>query len=70
MRSMTNERAEQAANIVLAAAAIGVVAVVMRTPALRRIAWRLAVTALTGSLPAWFAKEVRHAWSESGSPQL
>jgi len=43
---------------------------VMRTPALRRVAWRLAVTALTGSLPAWVAKEVRHAWSESGSAQL
>ena len=70
MSSMTNERAEQAANIVLAAAAIGVAVVVMRTPALRRVAWRLAVTALTGSLPAWVAKEVRNAWSESGSAQL
>ena len=70
MSSMTNERAEQAANIVLAAAAIGVAVVVMRTPALRRVAWRLAVTALTGALPAWVAKEVRHAWSESGSAQL
>jgi len=67
---MTNERAEQAANIVLAAAALGVAAVVIRTPALRRIAWRLAVTALTGPLPIWAAREVRHAWSESGSPQL
>ena len=70
MSSMTNERAEQAANIVLAAAAIGVTVMVMRTPALRRVAWRLAVTALTGSLPAWVSKEVRHAWSESGSAQL
>jgi hypothetical protein len=70
MTSMTNERAEQAANIVLTAAAVGVAVVVIRTPALRRLAWRLAVTALTGSLPAWIANEVRHAWSESGSPQL
>jgi len=67
---MTNERAEQAANIVLAAAAVAVVVVVIRTPALRRIARNLALTALTGSLPAWIAKEVHHAWSESGSPQL
>jgi predicted lysophospholipase L1 biosynthesis ABC-type transport system permease subunit len=68
--SMTNERAEQAASVVLAAAAVGVAVVVLRTPALRRLAWRLAVTALTGTLPTWVANEVRHAWSESGSPQL
>ena len=67
---MTNQRAEQAANFVLAAATIGVAVAVIRTPALRRVAWRLAVTALTGSLPAWVANEVRHAWSESGRPQL
>ena len=70
MRPMSNERAEQAANLVLTAAAVGAVVIVLRTPALRRLAWRLTVTALTGSLPAWVANEVRHAWSESGSPQL
>jgi len=30
------------------------------------MAWRLAVTALTGALPAWFEREVRDAWRESG----
>jgi len=70
MRPMSNERAEQAANLVLTAAAVGAAVIVLRTPALRRLAWRLTVTALTGSLPAWVANEVRHAWSESGSPQL
>jgi hypothetical protein len=67
---MTNERAEQAANILLAAAAVGVTVAVLRTPALRRVVWRLAVTALTGTLPVWVAREVRHAWSESGSPHV
>jgi len=70
MRPMSNERAEEAANLVLTAAAVGAAVIVLRTPALRRLAWRLTVTALTGSLPAWVANEVRHAWSESGSPQL
>jgi len=67
---MTNERAEQAANVVLAAAVVGVAVAVIRTPALRRLAWRLAVTALTGALPTWIAGEVRHAWTESGSSRL
>ena len=68
--AMTNERAEQAANVVLAVAAVGAAVAVIRTPALRRLAWRLAVTALTGALPTWVAGEVRHAWNESGSRQL
>jgi len=68
--AMTNERAEQAASVVLAVAAVGVAVVVLRTPALRRLAWRLAVTTVTGTLPTWVANEVRHAWSESGSPRL
>ena len=68
--SMTNERAEQAASVVLAVAAVSVAVVVLRTPALRRLAWRLTLTTLTGTLPTWVANEVRHAWSQSGSPQL
>jgi len=63
---MTDHRAEQIANVLLTAAALGVAAYVIRTPPLRRMAWRLAVTALTGALPTWFEREVRHAWRESG----
>ena len=48
------------------AAAVGVAVYVIRTPPLRRLAWRLAVTALTATLPAWIGREVQHAWSESG----
>jgi hypothetical protein len=65
---MTDERAQQAANVLLTAAAVGVVYYVMRTPPLRRLAWRLAITALTGTLPAWLGREVQHAWNESGRP--
>jgi len=62
---MTDQRAEQVANVLLTAAAVGVVAYVVKTPPLRRIAWRLAVTALTGALPTWFRREVRDAWRAS-----
>jgi hypothetical protein len=63
---MTNDRAEQVANVLLVAAAVGAAYYVARTPPLRRLAWRLAVTAITVSLPAWIGREVQHAWSETG----
>jgi hypothetical protein len=63
---MTDERAQAAANVLLTAAAVGVVYYVIRTPQLRRLAWRLTITALTGTLPAWLGREVQHAWNESG----
>lgn len=64
--SLTTERAEQVANVLLAAAALGIVAVVARTPALRRMVWRVAVNEVTHALPAWLKREVRQAWNESG----
>jgi hypothetical protein len=63
---MNEQRAEQVATVLIAAAAVGVAVFVIRTPALRRMARRLAVIALTGALPAWFEREVRDAWRESG----
>jgi hypothetical protein len=62
----TPQRAEQVANVLLAVAAIGIVAVVVRTPTLRRMAWRVAVDELTRTLPLWLKREVRQAWDESG----
>lgn len=63
---MTEDTARTIANVVLGAAVIGAAYVVVRTPPLRRMAWRLAVTALTGTIPAWLGKEVHQAWVESG----
>jgi hypothetical protein len=63
---MTNEQANRVANALIAAAAVGVTVVVLRSPPLRRLAWRLAVTAVTGALPAWIGREVRQGWVESG----
>jgi hypothetical protein len=67
---MTNDRADQVANVLLAVAAVGVAVYVVKTPPLRRLAWRLAVTALTGALPAWIGREVQNAWAESGHRAL
>jgi uncharacterized protein (DUF2236 family) len=63
---MTNDRAEQVANVLLTVAVVGAAYYVARTPPLRRLAWRLMVTAVTGALPAWIGREVQHAWSEAG----
>jgi hypothetical protein len=63
---MTDRTAQRIADVVLGAAAIGVVYAVVRTPPLRRMAIGLAMTALTGALPAWLAREAQHAWVESG----
>jgi hypothetical protein len=62
---MTEQTAEKLATVILAAAVGGAAVIVLRTPALRRLAWGLAVTAFTRSLPAWVAGEVRHAWAHS-----
>ena len=32
------------------------------------VAVALALTALTGTLPAWLNQEVRHAWAQSARP--
>jgi hypothetical protein len=63
---MTEDSARKIADVVLGAAALGAVYVVVTTPPLRRLAWRLARTALIGTLPAWLGKEVHEAWIESG----
>jgi uncharacterized protein (DUF2236 family) len=63
---MTEDNARKVANVLLTVAALGAAYYVLKTPPLRRMAWRLAVTALTGTLPAWFGREMQHAWAESG----
>jgi hypothetical protein len=63
---MTQSTAEKIANAAMAAAVAGVAYYVVTTPSLRRLAWRLALTGLTGMLPGWFRQEIRHGWQESG----
>jgi hypothetical protein len=63
---VNEDTARTVANIVIGAAAIGVAVVVLRVPALRRLAFGLAKTAITTGIPAWIAHEVRTSWGESG----
>jgi len=63
---MTQSTAEKIANVAMGAAVAGVAFYVVTTPSLRRLAWRLALTGFTGTLPGWFRQEIRHGWQESG----
>jgi hypothetical protein len=62
---MTEAQARTTANILLGAAAIGAAVLIVRTPALRRLAWHAARTAIATTGPAWLATEVRRAWNET-----
>ena len=63
---MKEETATKVANVAIGIAAVGAAYFVVRTPPLRRMALGLAMTALTGALPAWLAREAQHAWMVSG----
>lgn len=63
---MNNQTAERVADVIIAAALLGAAIVVVRTPALRRLAWGAATTAIAATLPAWIGREVREAWDVSG----
>jgi len=64
---MTEERARQAANLVMAAAALGAAVFVLRSPKLRRTAWQLARQYAAGPLAAWTTATIRDAWDKSGA---
>jgi hypothetical protein len=66
---MTHANAEKVANVLVGAALAGAAFYVLKTPPLRRIAWRLTVAALTGTIPAWLAQEVRSGW-EASAPNI
>ena len=62
---LDEDSARTVANIVVGAAALGAAVVILRTPTLRRLAFGLARTALTVTIPAWLSREVQHAWAEA-----
>ena len=65
---MTESSAEKVASIAIGVAAVGAAYYVLRNPHLRRVAWRLWVAALTGTIPAWVTREIRDGWEASGRP--
>jgi hypothetical protein len=62
---VTESQARTAANVVLAAAALGAAVIVLRSPKLRRLAVQLARQYAGGPLAAWAATSVRDAWDAS-----
>jgi hypothetical protein len=65
---MTEDRARQVANVVMAAAALGAAVFVLRSPKLRRMAWQLARQYAAGPLAAWTATTMHDAWASSARP--
>jgi hypothetical protein len=63
---MTHSTSEKLADVALGVAVTGAAFYVLKTPSLRRVAWRFAVIGLTRTLPAWLRREVSNAWDESG----
>ena len=63
---MTHTTSEKLADVALGVAVTGAALYILKTPSLRRIAWRFAVIGVTRTLPAWFRREVSNAWEESG----
>jgi len=67
---MTQANAEKVANVLIGAAVVSAAYYVIRTPQLRRVAWRLTVAALTGTIPAWLTQEIRNGWEASAPPNI
>jgi hypothetical protein len=61
---MTESQAERFANLAIGVAAVGAAVCILKTPALRRLAWGLTRTALTISGPAWLIAEARRGWDQ------
>jgi len=64
---VTEKQARVAANVVMAAAALGAAVIVIRSPKLRRLAWQMARQYATGPLAVWTAGTVQDAWDASAS---
>ena len=62
---MTGKTAQRVTDVAISVAALSAAYVIFRVPRLRRLAVGLAVSALTGGLPAWLTREARHAWMQS-----
>lgn len=59
------DRARLVANVIVGTAALGAAVIVLRTPSLRRLAFGLARTALTVTLPVWLSQQVQQAWADA-----
>ncbi len=67
---MTHASAEKIASVLIGTAIAGAAYYVVKTPPLRRLAWRLTIAALTGTIPAWLTQEIRNGWEASAPPNI
>jgi hypothetical protein len=63
---VTKEEARTVANLILATAGVAAAYIVLRTPPLRRLAFRAAQVWLGAGVPAYLLEQTRRAWVESG----
>jgi hypothetical protein len=61
---MTESQAEKLATVLIGVAAAGAAWFMLRTPALRRLAWSIVATTAAAAGP-WLMTEVRAAWHAS-----
>ena len=66
---MTEEQARTTASVLMTAAAVGLAAVVLRSPQRRRLVWRLAKEFAAGPLAIYAATLVRQSWHDAGQAQ-
>lgn len=67
---MSEQHARATANVVMAAAALGAAVIVLRSPRLRRLAWRLVAQYVGGPLVVSAAATARQAWDEAGTTRM
>jgi hypothetical protein len=65
---MTSANARITANVVLATAGVAAAYIVLRTPPLRRLAFRAARLWLGMGVPGYLIAQTHKAWVESGRP--
>jgi hypothetical protein len=64
---MTTDRTSAVADLVVAAIGAAAALYIMRTPPLRRLAWRLAKYAVGTMLPGYLVHETKRAWAGTAS---
>jgi hypothetical protein len=65
---MTEDRAETIATVLIGAAVAGAAFYILKTPALRRLAWQSIRTLVFTNGPVWLAAEAKRAWNDSARP--
>ena len=63
---MNEQQARTTANVIMTVAVMGAAVMVLRSPSLRKLAWRLAREYGGAPLAVFLAKSLHDAWEQSG----